>query len=128
MNPSDLINSPFVNTLLKWGMSRSGILVTSAVAYVIAQLGLPALLGPDATDEVRKGLEAGGYALVAIIYAWLAHRMKNGVRVMQAQMNESDTRTTELKLDGIPGNSTIAQSVKVTDVSVAQATRAIADR
>lgn len=118
MDTSNLLNSPLVNKLLKFGLSKSGIAVTALVAFLIKKFGIDQIVPPDNLPEIKGALEAGGLAILACVYAWFASRQKAGVKVMQSAINASENNPVTVNVDGVAGNATVAAQAKIADVPV----------
>jgi hypothetical protein len=115
------LNSPFVQWALKFGLSKAGLLITAAVSWLLTHIGLRAFVSADQLKQIQDGLDAGGMALVALIYAWLTHRQQAGVKVLQTQLNVSWTPSKTIPVDGVVGNSTLQAAAQVTGVPVSKA-------
>lgn len=123
-----LLNSEFTQTVLKFGLSKSGIAVRWLVGLAIGALAKQHIFPDGNLDEIRMGLESGGMALAAILYGlvewWLQHRQKDGVRAIQEAINVSAV-PVQLERDGIAGNSTVAAVAKAAGVPAAVAVSAV---
>lgn len=118
MDVAPILNSPLVNKLLRFGLSKSGIFVTAAVAYLITHFGIDKIVPADNLPEIKKGLEAGGFALIAMAYAWVTSRQKAGVKAIQSAINASENSPVTVKVDGIAGNASVFAAAKVADVPI----------
>jgi hypothetical protein len=128
-------NSPLVQWALKWGLSKSGVVVTAVVTFIITHLGLSAFIPADNLKDIQTGLDAGGQALFAIIYVWLVHRNQMNATVLKTQINVGriDARRRGENAGTLPvdtttpvGNNTLQAVAVLTGVSVERATNAIA--
>jgi hypothetical protein len=120
------LNSAFVQWALRFGLSKAGILVTTGVAWALTHAGLHAFVSADDLKQIQDGLDAGGMALLALIYAWLVHRQQAGIKVLQTQLNVSELPSTTIPVNGVVGNRTLAASAQITGVTVEKA-KAMAD-
>jgi hypothetical protein len=119
------LNSPFTQWLLKWGLSKGGIAVQYLVGLAIGAIAKQHII-PDADlGVIQNGLQSGGTALLAAAYGflvwWLQHRAKDGVRVLQTQLNASVAPSKKVEVDGLAGNATVQAAAQVTGVPVAVA-------
>lgn len=118
MDVAPILNSPLVNKLLKFGLSKGGIAVTALVAFLIKKFGIDLIVPPENLPEIKSALEAGGLAILACVYAWITSRQKAGVKAMQSAINASENSPVMVNVDGFAGNATVAAAAKVADVPV----------
>jgi hypothetical protein len=91
-------------------------------------LGLAAFVDHDSLAKIQDGMQGGlnmfGTALLAAIYAWAVHRQSQGVKILKAQLDDSNTETPEMVLDsGAVGAATLQAGAAVSGVSIAKAAR-----
>jgi hypothetical protein len=114
----NVLNSAFVQWLLKWGLSKSGFLITAAVTWGLTNIGIDKLLSAEDYASVSKGLNAGGIAAIAAFYAWLSERQKRGVKVLQVLHNEvTEVPSQKVAVDGVAGNKTITKVALASELS-----------
>ncbi len=128
---NDLLNSPFVNKLLRFAMSKSGPWIAIGASWLavhlVTWLGLPLFMSPDAIHQIQGGLEMGANtfaaALVAGLYGWVSNRMKRGVKTLQVIHNDVAVRNglPQIEVTGIPGNNTIYAVAQTSNVPVSHA-------
>ena len=113
------LNSPFVQWLLKWGLSRGGIAIQYLVGLAIGAIAQQKIFPDNDLETIRTGLESGLTALLALVYGWfvwwLQHRQKDGVRAIQS-VAQLAPGAPNPKLDGIAGNDTIKAVAKAAGV------------
>ncbi len=127
----DLLNSPFINKLLRFAMSKSGPWIAIAASWIathiVTWLGLPLFMSPDAIHQIQGGLELGANAfsaaLVAALYGWVSNRMKRGVKTLQVIHNEYAQQNSlpTIPVTGIPGNNTISAVAKASGIPAKRA-------
>jgi hypothetical protein len=117
----NILNSQFTQWALKYGLSKSGILVVAIVAFLLKKFGIDKIVPPENLPELKGALEAGGLAIFAVFYAWLQSRQSKGVKAMQTAINASENDNVKVAVDGIAGNSTVAAQAKIADVPVSVA-------
>jgi hypothetical protein len=127
----DLLNSPFVNKLLRFAMSKMGgltiVAATWLATHVVSWLGLPLVMSPEQLEQIRDGIEVGANtlfaALLAAFYAWVASRMKRGTKALQVIHNDVARAygRPQIEVSGVPGNRTVYAVAKASGVSPASA-------
>ena|ERR1017187_3557428 len=122
---NNIINSDFVNWLIKFALSKGGFLVSAAVTFIIVHLGLPAIVPKDDLAQIQQGLNAGGMALLAAFYAWISSRHQQGVMALQIAHNEA-TPSNPVVVDGIAGNATVKAVADASNISAPKLQRILA--
>jgi hypothetical protein len=124
------LNSPFVQWLLKVGMSKAGPYIAAASAWlgvhVITWLGLAAFVPADQVAKIQNGISSGvemiALSLMASAYAWLVHRQSVAVKIFKTQLDSAPVPTPQLDLQsGAVGDATLAAAARITGVSVVEA-------
>jgi hypothetical protein len=129
---NNVLNSSFVNSLLKFGLSKGGMVVTFVAtwmaAHIIGWLGLKLAVAPDDLARMQTGIETGlttfGMAMLAAFYAWLNDRQKRGVEVLQT-MHNMESPKLPVQVDGIAGNKTVGAVAYANDISPTRAIQSV---
>jgi hypothetical protein len=129
---NNLLNSSFVNFLMKFGLSKGGMAVTFAAtwmaAHIIGWLGLKLAVAPEDLARMQTGIETGlttfGMAMLAAFYAWLNDRQKRGVAVLQT-MHNTESPGQPVQVDGIAGNKTVGAVAIANDISPTRAIQSV---
>jgi hypothetical protein len=121
-----LLNSGFVNYLLKLAFSKSGVVArhvaTALVGAVVAKVGSDTIsAGDQATigNAITSGITAVfSLGWVGLQY-WLNLRSAKAQAVVQTMLNQSPVSSGKpiLKVDGVIGNNTILAAQAVTGVN-----------
>lgn len=126
MNITDILNAPWVNTLLKTALSRVGICSQIIIAWVMGHVmigKIAEIAHQYATDAqlvsfstwASTALTTALTTFIGWFMWWIQHRQKDGVRAMQKAFNASDA-PVNVKVDGIAGNATVSAASKVSEV------------
>lgn len=98
-----MLNSDFVQWLLKFAFSKSGVAVRWAVGYLVGYIAAKNIVPSGDLDQIQVSLTSGVTAVVALVYAWLQYwlnaRNQKGVQIVQ--------HMTGVPISGIVGNNTI---------------------
>jgi hypothetical protein len=130
---SNLLNSPLAQWVLKYALSKCGVVVaagaTQLASHIVVWAGLASFISSEQLTQIQGGLEKGalmfGNALLAAIYAWVVHRQTKAAIILKTQLDRSDTRTPTLDLkSGALGDATLKAAALVTGVPVGEAAHA----
>src|SRR5882724_7180751 len=115
-----MLNSPFVNFLLRYATSKGGFVVSAGVTWLLIHLGIGHLVSADDYKTIESGLNAGGLALLSVFYAWLAERQKRGVKVLQVMHNENAAAQggPQIEVTGVAGNRTTKAIADASSISL----------
>lgn len=106
----NILNSDFVQWLIRFAFSKSGVAVRWAIGYFMGWLAARNIIPSGDIDQITISLTSGATALVAILYAfvqyWLNARHAKGVQVVQEMVGTPQT--------GVVGNNTIKAVAEAT--------------
>ena len=106
----NILNSDFVQWLIRFAFSKSGVAVRWAIGYFMGWLAAKNIVPSGDLDQISISLTSGLTALVAILYAlvqyWLNARHAKGVQVVQEMVGAPKT--------GVVGNNTILAVAEAT--------------
>ncbi len=118
-----MLNSPFINWLLRFATSKGGFVVSAVVTWVLVHLGIGNLVSADDYKTIETGLNAGGLALLSVFYAWISSRQQRGVKVLQVMHNEVAEQQggTKIPITGVAGNKTTQAIADANGISLTHA-------
>jgi hypothetical protein len=118
-----MLNSRFVQWLIQWGFSNSGVVVRWIVGGVIAWLAGKNIFPADDLESLRVSWSSALSGVFAVAYGffqfWLNSRQRTGIQVVQRLVGKQE-------ITGTVGNGTIEAVALAAGAEKHEVRRAIA--
>lgn len=121
----NLLNSPLTQWLLKWGLSKTGMIALAIIGWLTTRLNLATIVCGEGIptcenlDSFRTWAVTSLIALFTWFIGWLIERQKTGVKVLQVMHNELSP-AEPVPVDGLAGNKTVAAIAKASDLTTSE--------